>query len=127
MTTRELLLLWIEALESGRYEQARFALRQEAGGYCCLGVLCDVSKLGTWKHVLVSADPDLRIEFAHEKWVYEIATGRNFVAMPDDMFAIETGLEWELFRELTLLNDFHGVDFRQIAQDLRDNVLPNYF
>lgn len=34
--------LWIEALESGMYPQAPYALESESG-YCCLGVLCDVA------------------------------------------------------------------------------------
>jgi hypothetical protein len=36
---------WIEALESGEYQQGYGALRQdnnEGDTYCCLGVLCDV-------------------------------------------------------------------------------------
>lgn len=32
---------WIEALESGLYPQARYALHMRAG-YCCLGVACDL-------------------------------------------------------------------------------------
>jgi hypothetical protein len=39
---------WIEALRSGKYEQAVGALRQ-GDGYCCLGVLCDISGLGEWR------------------------------------------------------------------------------
>lgn len=41
---------WAEALESGRYPQGYGRLRTE-DGYCCLGVLCDISRLGEW-------DPD---------------------------------------------------------------------
>lgn len=32
---------WINALRSGRYKQTKYTL-QDAGGYCCLGVACDV-------------------------------------------------------------------------------------
>ena len=38
---------WVEALRSGHYQQARGRLKRDAG-YCCLGVLCDISKLGKW-------------------------------------------------------------------------------
>jgi hypothetical protein len=48
--------LWIKALRSGKYKQARSALRVvENGdtGYCCLGVLCEVyrrsTKRGDWE------------------------------------------------------------------------------
>lgn len=32
--------LWMEALESGKYEQGRHRLKTLVGSYCCLGVLC---------------------------------------------------------------------------------------
>ena len=42
---------WIDALESGEYKDGRQFLRYDHNNdtmYCCLGVLCEVSKLGTW-------------------------------------------------------------------------------
>lgn len=43
----EIKALWIEALVSGGYKQAKGSLRTE-DGYCCLGVLCDLhSKANT--------------------------------------------------------------------------------
>lgn len=33
--------IWIEALESGKYEQGQGTLREE-DSFCCLGVLCDL-------------------------------------------------------------------------------------
>jgi hypothetical protein len=38
----ELIEAWAVALESGDYQQAQKKLRDN-GGYCCLGVLCDVA------------------------------------------------------------------------------------
>ena len=35
---------WVKALRSGKYKQARGRLRNQRGGYCCLGVLCDLSQ-----------------------------------------------------------------------------------
>lgn len=35
---------WIEALRSGDYEQTRGALARVGGGYCCLGVACDLAE-----------------------------------------------------------------------------------
>jgi hypothetical protein len=43
---------WLEALRSGEYVQTHLSLRDaEDGqvGYCCLGVLCDISGLGEWQ------------------------------------------------------------------------------
>ena len=42
---------WVTALRSGKYMQGQGYLKDEDGGYCCLGVLCDIfakekSKLG---------------------------------------------------------------------------------
>jgi hypothetical protein len=37
---------WLGALQSGRYEMGRGALREEVNGkdkYCCLGVLCEIA------------------------------------------------------------------------------------
>lgn len=40
--------LWVEALRSGNYQQAADELRSDHG-FCCLGVACDLSKLGEWR------------------------------------------------------------------------------
>jgi len=34
--------IWVKALRSGKYEQTTGRLKT-TGGYCCLGVLCDIS------------------------------------------------------------------------------------
>jgi hypothetical protein len=36
--------LWLDALRSGEYTQTTDRLRDAHGGFCCLGVLCDVVK-----------------------------------------------------------------------------------
>jgi hypothetical protein len=41
---------WIEALESGKYQQGTGQLRN-GDCFCCLGVACDLSDAGQWKHV----------------------------------------------------------------------------
>jgi len=38
---------WVKALRSGEYEQGRGQLRIN-NKHCCLGVLCDISKLSIW-------------------------------------------------------------------------------
>jgi hypothetical protein len=42
----------VEALRSGKYEQVRDKLHEPGGGYCCLGVACDLSGLGRWVEYL---------------------------------------------------------------------------
>lgn len=45
---------WIEALRSGKYAQTRRALHRTVSipgwnaGYCCLGVLCEISAVDDW-------------------------------------------------------------------------------
>lgn len=36
---------WVEALRSGEYKQAHATLKDDHGGYCCLGVLCEIAGL----------------------------------------------------------------------------------
>lgn len=38
---------WVEALRSGKYKQEQGALRF-GNKFCCLGVLCDISKRDGW-------------------------------------------------------------------------------
>lgn len=33
---------WVKALRSGKYRQTKSGLHKKGGGYCCLGVLCDL-------------------------------------------------------------------------------------
>lgn len=63
--TQESVELWKEALLSGEYKQVDGRLRtgDEEGGfkYCCLGVACQISGLGTW-----------RLDDADGEWYYEV-------------------------------------------------------
>lgn len=43
----EFVRKWIEALRSGEYKQGRNQLRT-GDSFCCLGVACDISQIGTW-------------------------------------------------------------------------------
>jgi hypothetical protein len=35
---------WIRALRSGKYRKGTGALKKKTGGYCCLGLLCEITK-----------------------------------------------------------------------------------
>lgn len=39
----------VDALRSGEYEQGEGLLRPRSNQFCCLGVGCDISKLGKWE------------------------------------------------------------------------------
>lgn len=45
----EIAKRWVDALRSGKYTQTRGKLNNNnTGGFCCLGVLCDISGLDKW-------------------------------------------------------------------------------
>lgn len=47
---KEIAEKWVAALRSGKYEQAKGTLKSiNQGGFCCLGVLCDITALGRWE------------------------------------------------------------------------------
>jgi hypothetical protein len=47
---KDKLQSWLEALRSGKYKQGtQGALNDETGGFCCLGVLCDVHGEEPWR------------------------------------------------------------------------------
>ncbi len=46
---------WLEALRSGKYAQVKKTLRR-GDGFCCLGVLCDISGKADWEKVKRSKD-----------------------------------------------------------------------
>ncbi len=72
MLNVELTLKWIDALKSGRYQQSRKRLRT-VDGFCCLGVLCDISGQGQW----VLDDNDFG--------AYLISTTISLVMIPTEM------------------------------------------
>ena len=48
LTAKEWRRKWVEALRSGKYRQTTGVLR-DRDGFCCLGVLCDISETGKWE------------------------------------------------------------------------------
>jgi hypothetical protein len=46
--TPEFKQKWIEALRSGKYQQAREVLKDGQGGMCCLGVAADLIDSSKW-------------------------------------------------------------------------------
>lgn len=49
---QEIAKLWTKALRSGKYKQAKRRLKTKSG-YCCLGVLCDVSAFKGWHGIIL--------------------------------------------------------------------------
>jgi len=115
---------WIEALESGTYEQARNCLKSKDGAFCCLGVLCDLylksneSRSWSWRDDLgvFSLFGDTTIlPTAVSKWA-----GLD----SDNPMVFDKHKDDESIYQVTLsdLND-DGNDFKYIANVIKQNVL----
>lgn len=106
---QELKAKWLEALRSGRYQQAKGALRHE-GSYCCIGVLCDI------------VDPNAWITDSND-----VATWRTkdiYGNLPDAL-AKELGVT-EHCDLLPTLND-RGVPFAELADIIESGDLKGGF
>jgi hypothetical protein len=93
---------WLEALRSGDYKQGAGKLREQDNGFCCLGVLCDITDNTKWK----------RSEFG--EYLYGSADSYGF---PSDAFIKRIGLGKEFSRYLARMND-NKRNFKQIADEI---------
>jgi hypothetical protein len=114
---KDIAYKWADALESGKYVQATGRLRV-GDTYCCLGVLCDISELGTWKQysnghayrVSSATYASSQLPYALAKWA-----------------GIQTGTDPELaphyprYGGATYLNDNRKLTFKEIAALIRKN------
>lgn len=103
--------LWVEALRSGRYTQTKRRLKDNKG-YCCLGVLCEISNL----------DKFTKIENSIENPYLYLGN----IGMPHDEIREWAGLKpynpkSNLLDKLTQLNDSEGYSFDQIADYIEVN------
>lgn len=106
---------WTTALRSGKYTQGKFRLRDEFDEYCCLGVLCDITKAetgGHWRDIVAGShifslgcDEDTATLPFGVANILGISRGGRFELGVND----EDGEIW-----LTALND-EGFTFAQIA------------
>ncbi len=114
--------LWVKALRSGKYKQAKKRLRQDRAGVvrmCCLGVLCEVfrktEKRGQWIH-------------GRGGWVFMVGdsaaktvthgTVAEWAELPDDNPDVPVGTFSD---SLGALND-QGRDFSYIADRIEKHL-----
>lgn len=111
---------WLQALRSGSYSQAKYALHTEGGEFCCLGVLCD---LAVKEGVIPSPEPQKVSGY----WKYNRDT-KNLplevmkwagVRHPAGEFVQVEGSKRK--EALVSLNDFLGKSFSQIANIIEDD------
>ena len=109
------LMKWVDALESGKYTQTEGTLKDAYGGFCCLGVACDVSGLGKW-----------------DKDGFYLKEDGGLPKKVVDYFGLEdsTGFEVKkgsyIGKFLTDLNDAAGLSFKQIAKYVRKWAKDKY-
>jgi len=108
----ELTTAWIKALRSDDYKQTTGklfgtldggdSLFEENVGYCCLGVLCDISKKGDWEGFSYVVQFDEHTD----EWDADI---------DPTVFEQWTGLSEEAKRALIHFNDEDHYNFNAIA------------
>jgi hypothetical protein len=76
---KELKDKWVEALRSDQYPQGSHVLRNKAGGFCCLGVLCDLIDPQGW------ADQSLVVGTGHEGYVYRFGDSGAVPFLPKEL------------------------------------------
>lgn len=133
----ELIEKWVEALRSGDYKQGRQALRNKYNEYCCLGVLCDISK----KHLEIDWEPE-DIDDDFEIYIME----KNGGVLPNSVWeylgkevdykvnistsnskilnVVAESFLYPLIKiSLVTLNDIYKLSFSQIADILEEEFL----
>jgi hypothetical protein len=116
---------WVAALRSGEYKQAVGRLRwKPSGGFCCMGVLCDLyhkeTGKGSWE--FQESDP---------KQVGQIVGG-VYTFMGADGYAPPEVCEWagliqptrptSELHHIAKMNDHHQKSFAVIAKHIEENL-----
>ncbi|MBK9723296.1 MAG: hypothetical protein IPO78_17170 [Saprospiraceae bacterium] len=103
--------LWIEALESGKYQQTVNVLRKE-DYFCCLGVGCDIYDHNEW-YKIEDSDSNYHFLDNHAALPSEVETWLGVNA--NDYVFKYNGENYTLMG----LNDRAKLNFKQIAQLLK--------
>lgn len=115
----EVKKLWTSALLSGEYQQAKGKLRDE-GGFCCLGVLCDV-------YVKHSGNPDVKWDKYESSYTYSIfgkgGTIPDVVMEWAGLLQRDPSISWSgETHMISVLNDYEGLNFKQISQVIEEQL-----
>jgi hypothetical protein len=106
---------WIEALESGKYEQTNGCLQNLEGQYCCLGVACELTGVGNF----IEAPFD-EYEYALPEYNENMYKDEKIVG--DGVMPVNLRRKIKLTKRaqtrLYKMND-NGVSFKEIAKWIR--------
>lgn len=117
---RQVVEEWIRRLRSGEYQQTQGRLKDESGGYCCLGVLCqqyheltgsgrgfqELAAVRFDGSKLIGFDPEDPNSHAYAKYD------------PPETVMRYAGLPGPLIQTLETMNDEQNMTFGEIADYL---------
>lgn len=109
---------WVKALRSGKYKQAIGKLKSVTGGYCCLGVLCNISKKGKWKKM--KNEHCLSYLGASGYLPEEVTKWAEMKSLTGDYFSSPTYKKGLMRKRLSYQNDV-GKSFKEIADIIEKN------
>lgn len=99
---------WIAALESGEFKQTKGRLHNaRSGGFCCLGVACEISGLGKWDK---RANFVTREQVSYEELPYVV---QSWLGLAKPLGGFNSN-------SLANIND-EGKRFKTIARIIREN------
>lgn len=110
-----LLDRWIVALRSEEYKQGRKKLKV-GDRFCCLGVLCDLSKVGEWRD-----SPYESLLGQHQSYLVKFYPATSTVLPSPVLGALAFGAPWFDFSvqdDLVHMNDNMNKTFDEIADYL---------
>lgn len=113
---KEIAKIWINALKSGKYGQTKGVLKSD-NGYCCLGVLCQISKLGEFKQLIGNDIISFVLPSGNMSCSSLPSEVLGWADMADELGNFN---ESDSFSTLSLLND-SGKTFAEIADIIELN------
>lgn len=101
---KSIAMKWVKALRSGKYIQGKIRLKSNDEKFCCLGVLCDISKKSRW----TKDKRGLNWYNTSEKYLPTIVQKYSGIKT-------SSGVNKKLGRSLISLNDSGDFTFNDIA------------
>lgn len=113
---------WVEALRSGEYVQTKNMLKSVDGGFCCLGVLCDIhaqESSGKWEE----DDDSGFCYYDHNQEIlpYSVRSWAGIQNGGSGEFQDYDALGHARQRCLALMNDSGDYTFDQLADIIEQN------
>ena len=128
---KEIAKLWVDALRSRKYTQAKHVLHNDDNGFCCLGVLCDLAiKTGAVSISPVIEEENYDGEVVHYDSYHYDGESEELPSVVQEWAGIKTGLgtyrredkEFSEKEETLAQDNDRGMTFDEIADIIESNV-----